>query len=197
MLKDKRFIAAIVIALVVVVILDVRYFMNRAKRNHRAVSAGQIQIVSPTPAAALPAHQEAGAVKADTRSAAEHVADWHRKYPLKPGARNPFSTARTLIGAKSFSPPTEKSLEGSGPRLAAIAMIDGKPMALINGELVTEEEIVGNIQVLDIGIDQVTLGRDGSRWRETLGPLPGNAPVYSDTPADSGTTADRILQGPR
>ncbi len=177
MLKDKRFIAAIVLALVIVVVLDVRYFIDRSKRNHRAVSAGQVQIITPQ-ATTSSAPTGTRAVAVDTRSAAELVAAWHHKYPLKAGARNPFSTARTLIGEKSFSQTSEKSL--GGPRLGAIAMIDGKPVALINGELVTEEEIVGDIQVLDIGPDQVTLRQGGSRWRESLGELPGNAPVYSD-----------------
>ncbi len=183
MLKNKRFIAAILIALGIVIVFDVRYFMNRPGRKPAVAGAIIIEPAHQAVPMAQGAHQKPTVVRTvDTRSGAEYVALWNRLYPLENHARNPFSTTRTRIEGKSGGHSTEKTLkEGGDPLLGAIAVINGKPLAIINGEPVTEEDTLGDIHVLNIDGDRVTLSRGGTPWHESLNTLPGNAAVYRNT----------------
>ena len=179
MFRDKRFIAAIFVALAVVVILDVRYFMNRSKGRTSSIKPhAQAQPLSPVRAVTKSPstqHTAAQPAKLAAVSPSQQVAKWREAYPLKAGSRNPFQAIGTQHQAKSSRQSTEEMEDGSTTRLGAIAMVDGKMLALIDGEPVEKNGSLGNMKVVYIGPDGVTLREGGDRWAESLPPLPADA----------------------
>lgn len=177
MLRDKRFIAVILVALIIIVVLDVRYFMNRS--NGR--STAHTSMVQPS----TPTHplNHTNTVLIDSRqqvlSPARQVAAWNRDYPLKAGSRNPFHgtgpTRQTKLHDKSGGQSSEEMESGPISHLGAIAVVDGKMLALIDGEPVVKNGSMGNMEVVYIGPDGVTLRQGADRWAEALPPLPADA----------------------
>ncbi|MBI5137966.1 MAG: hypothetical protein HZA24_11620 [Nitrospirae bacterium] len=165
MLRDKRFIAVLAVALLMAVGLNVRYF---ASRHHPRPAA--TQMVAPM---GLAEPEMAHAAAPPALSPADQVAAWNARYPLGPGARNPFAAGGSRAEPeKVFAAPAEKNPGEVAPRLAAIANIDGNRLALIDGEPLRENDTLGNIHVIHIGTDRVTVTAGGRHRTLTLPGLP-------------------------
>jgi len=188
MLKDKRVIAVLLIALAVVVVLDIRYFINRGKK-HRPRAAQTVMVqpqvvqqrqpMSATPVAmhGHPQDNQAGA----PLSPAHQVSAWRQQHPLAKGARNPFAAHLRqpaggvgTVASTADSADTSQAKAAPPARLRAIAMVDGAMVAIIDGEPVIAYQQVGNLTVENIDPNRVTVRQGASRWAESLPPLPAD-----------------------
>jgi hypothetical protein len=158
MLRDRRFIGALILALVAVGAWDLHKFRERK-----------------APAASTPAALVAPRPAVSTASA---VVPWHPAegtpvpVALGAGARNPFLTAWEQFRGKSRGVPTETMVKGTAPvHLEGIAVHGNVRAALIDGEPVREGGFVGDIQVVRVHDNEVTLARDGRVWRVPLPPV--------------------------
>lgn len=162
MLRDRRFIGALILALVVVGAWDLHKFRERKAPARPAPAAA----VTPRPAG----------------SAAPALVPWHPAaatpvpVALDEAARNPFMTAFEQFQGKSRAFPTETMAKGTAPvHLEGIAVHGGIRAALIDGEPVREGGFVGDIQVVRVQDNEVTLARNGRVWRVALPPVTGGS----------------------
>jgi len=157
-LRDRRLIGAILLLLVAVGAWDVHKFRARkAPATPAAMSA---------PRAATPAVLPWRPARAAPVSVA----------PAE-GARNPFMTADEQFRGKSVGDPTETMPKGTAPvHLEGIAVNGDVRAALIDGEPVREGGFVGDIQVVRVHDNEVTLARNGRVWRIALPPLQADPP---------------------
>lgn len=160
-LRDRRFIGALILLLVVVGAWDLHHF-----RHRHAPAAPPSAAARPISAPALP-----------WRPAASRGAE-----RLSAGARNPFLTAGEQYRGKSGARPTETKGGEGALRLEGIALHGDVRAALIGGEPVREGQFVGDIQVVRVEETQVTFARAGRRWRVALPPPGGMAPTGGDGP---------------
>lgn len=149
MLRDKRFIAVLVVLLLGMLVYDIQYFSNR----HKASSARN------TPAAApIAATQFTLPTRTSATKEASHSTPSGTFAHLRTGSRNPFLTASEQYGGKF---PGQFSDKGEGdvhwPTLSGISWNDGHWTALLDGEAVTPGDRIGDIRVIEITISQVTL----------------------------------------
>lgn len=168
MLRDRRLIGALILLLVAVAAWDVHKFQARK------APAGPAATTLTTPTGA-------------PRAGASTVLPWRpaRATPapvaLAEGARNPFLTADEQFRAKFGGGPTETMEKGTAPvHLEGIAVRGAMRAALIDGEPVPEGGFVGDIQVVRVQDNEVTLARNGRVWRVVL------PPMQSDAPAEAG-----------
>ena len=161
MLRDRRFIGALILLLVAVGAWDLHKFRARKAPAHAVTQTAAAPRAVP---AVLPWRPAA-------RSAASAVPT-----SLADDARNPFMTAGEQFRGKFPVRPTETMGKGTDPvHLQGIAVHGGVRAALIDGEPVREGGFVGDIQVVRVQDNQVTLARNGRVWRVALPPMSGDA----------------------
>jgi len=155
MLRDRRFIGALILLLVAVGAWDLHKFRAR-KAPAPLVSHAVAPRLAATPAV-LPWRPAAAT-----------------PVPVSIGqaARNPFMTADEQFPGKSRRRPTETMAKGTAPvHLEGIAVHGDVRAALIDGEAVREGGFVGDIQVVRVQDNEVILARDGRVWRVALPPV--------------------------
>lgn len=159
MLRDRRFIGALILMLVVVGAWDLHHF--RTRRN-------PAQPVARTAPQATPAVLPWRPARPSVASAVSTS--------LADDARNPFMTAGEQFRGKFPVRTTETMGKGTDPvHLQGIAVHGGVRAALIDGEPVREGGYVGDIQVVRVQDNGVTLARNGRVWRVPLPPVSGEA----------------------
>jgi hypothetical protein len=165
-LRDRRLIGALILLLVAVGAWDVHKF------RARKAPAG--------PAAPVAASHAENA----QRPAGPPVLPWRpaRATPvpvaLPDGARNPFMTADEQFRGKFEARPAETMGKGSVPvHLEGISVRGDARVALIDGEPVREGGFVGDIQVVRVQDNEVTLARHGRVWRVVLPPIQAEPPA--------------------
>jgi len=171
-LRDRRFIGALILAFVAAGAWNLYYFHGRRGPAPRTAATTAATIGTRAPAGPAAIWRPAPVPAAFMRPSA----------PLPAGARNPFLTAAEQFGAKSGARTTDTSGKGDEPpRLEGIALYGGVRAALIGGEPVREGAFFGNTQVVRVEENQVTFARDGRVWRETVPPATGTS-VREDAP---------------
>jgi len=159
MLRDRRFIGALILALVVVGAWDLHKFRARKAPAHVAATS------APAPRPGVPAASHAVLPWRPASATPVPVS-------LDAGARNPFMTADEQFRGKSGGIPTETMGKGTAPvHVEGIAIHGDVRAALIDGEPVREGGFVGDIQVVRVQDNGVVLARHGRVWRIVLPPV--------------------------
>lgn len=172
MLRDRRFIGALILAFVAAGAWNLHYFRGRRGPAPQPAATHAAPIGAKSPAGPVAPWHAVPVPAAFTRPSA----------PLPAGARNPFLTAAEQFGAKSRARMTDTSEKGDEPpHLEGIALYGGVRAALIGGEPVREGAFFGNTQVVRVEENQVTFARDGRVWRERVPPATGPS-VREDDP---------------
>jgi len=160
MLKDKRFIAVLGVLLLVVAVLDIRYFMNRADRQKRPAPATVHAVAPATPVTTTD--------RAPRASGAPSATALDHNHPLTEHSRNPFLASATKNQGKFRSSSTEKNEAALPFRFGGIAWVAGRWTALIDGEPVTEGTRLGDYRIMTIEQDHLVVRREGRRWTISL-----------------------------
>lgn len=94
-----------------------------------------------------------------------------------PWGRNPFLTSDEEAALRAHAGPADLSSDFAPREVRAILMSEGRRMAMIDGRVVREGDLIGNERVLEIRPHAVVLGR-GNRTRTVELQLPA-VPIRS------------------